>query len=82
MKKLLSAALAITALAVPAVASAAPSDSAGNGHAYGQKIKSDFGASYGQVLNSFRGVVLPGHGDDPVFPPAAGAKAFYEIHGS
>ncbi len=76
MKKVICAAAAVAALAVPSAASA------DGGNAYGKQIKSDFGASYGQILNSVRGQVLPGHGADPVFPPASGAKRFYEVHGS
>jgi hypothetical protein len=70
-----SAALAATAAAIAIAAAPA---SAGQGKAYGKNIKSEFGASYGQILNSVRGDTSV-HGVE-VFPPAAGAKAFYEIH--
>ena len=78
MKKMIGAALAIGALAVPSAASA----SADGGNAYGQQIKAEFGVAYGQVLNTYRGQVLPGHGTEPVVPPASGAKRFWEAHGS
>lgn len=73
MRKALAAATA----AVLAIGIAA-SPAAAQGHGYGKKIKSEFGASYGQILNSVRGDTSV-HGA-VVFPPAAGAKAFYEIH--
>jgi hypothetical protein len=75
MRKVM-AAVAAAALAI-AVA-AAPASAAGNGKAYGKQIKSEFKAPYGQILNSVRGDTSV-HGK-VVFPPAAGAKAFYEIH--
>ena len=73
-------ALAVATAAVLAIGIAAsPAAAAGGpGHGYGTKIKSEFGASYGQILNSVRGDTSI-HGA-VVFPPAAGAKAFYEIH--
>lgn len=71
MRKVL-AAVAAAALAISVAAAAA------QGKAYGKNIKSEFGASYGQILNSVRGDESV-HGA-VVFPPAAGAKAFYEIH--
>ncbi len=74
MRKALAAATA----AVLAIGIAASPAAAGQGHGYGTKIKSEFGASYGQILNSVRGDTSV-HGA-VVFPPAAGAKAFYEIH--
>jgi hypothetical protein len=70
--------LAAVAAAAVALAIAATPASAGNGKAYGKSIKSEFGASYGQILNSVRGDTSI-HGVE-VFPPAAGAKAFYMIH--
>jgi len=74
MRKIL-AAMAATAIAVGVAAAPA---SAGQGKAYGKSINSEFGAPYGQILNSVRGDTSI-HGGE-VFPPAAGAKAFYEIH--
>lgn len=74
MRKIL-AAMAATAIAVGVAAGPA---AAGQGKAYGNSIKSEFGATYGQILNSVRGDTSI-HGAE-VFPPAAGAKAFYEIH--
>jgi len=70
-------ALAVGVAAMLAAAVAA-SPAAAKGHGYGKAIKSEFGASYGQILNSVRGDTSV-HGA-VVFPPAAGAKAFYEIH--
>jgi hypothetical protein len=73
MKRLIglgAAAVAITAF------TAGPA-SAANGNAYGQQIKATFGASYGQLLNSVRNDTGAHQG---VFPPADGAKAFYESH--
>ena len=69
------AAMAAAALLVGVAASPA---AAGEGKAYGKKIQSEFGAPYGQILNSVRGDTSV-HGK-VVFPPAEGAKAFYEIH--
>lgn len=74
MRKIL-ATMAAAALVVGVAASPA---AAAGGKAYGKNIKSEFGASYGQILNSVRGDTAT-HGAE-VFPPAAGAKAFYEIH--
>jgi len=74
MRKML-AAMAAAALVVGVAASPA---AAGGGKAYGKKIQSEFGAPYGQVLNSVRGDTET-HGSE-VFPPAEGAKAFYEVH--
>jgi hypothetical protein len=74
MKKLISVSAAAAAIA----AFAATPASAAEGKAYGKNIQTAFGAPYGQLLNSVRndtdvhGVV--------VFPPAAGAKTFYEVH--
>jgi len=70
--------MATMAAAAIAVAVAAAPASAGQGKAYGKQINSTFGAPYGQILNSVRGDTSV-HGT-VVFPPAAGAKAFYEIH--
>jgi hypothetical protein len=74
MRKFLVAMVA-TAIAVGVAAGPA---AAGQGKAYGKSIKSEFGAPYGQILNSVRGDTSI-HGFE-VFPPAAGAKAFYETH--
>jgi hypothetical protein len=70
--------LAAVAAAAVALAIAASPASAGQGKAYGKKIKDEFGAPYGQILNSVRGDTST-HGFE-VFPPADGAKAFYTIH--
>jgi len=75
MKKVLAA---VAAAAVAIAVAASPAAAAGGGKAYGKRIKSEFGAPYGQILNSVRGDTSV-HGAE-VFPPAAGAKAFYEIH--
>jgi type IV secretory pathway VirB2 component (pilin) len=75
MRKALAAATAAV-LAIGIAAS--PAAAGGPGHGYGSKIKSEFGAPYGQILNSVRGDTST-HGA-VVFPPAAGAKEFYEIH--
>jgi hypothetical protein len=72
-KRLISLSAAVAAIAA---FSAAPA-SAANGNAYGQQIKTTFGASYGQLLNSVRDDTGAHKG---VFPPADGAKAFYESH--
>lgn len=72
--------MAAVAAAAVALAIAAAPAAAGNGKSYGKNIKSEFGASYGQLLNSVRGDTDV-HGVE-VFPPAAGAKAFYSIHSS
>lgn len=70
-------ALAVFAAAALALGvAAAPAAAQGNG--YGKAIQTEFGAPYGQILNSVRGDTSV-HGT-VVFPPAAGAKAFYEIH--
>lgn len=73
MRKFLAA---IAAAAIAVAVAAAPASA--QGKAYGKKINSTFGAPYGQILNSVRGDTSV-HGT-AVFPPAAGAKAFYEIH--
>jgi hypothetical protein len=74
MRKIL-AAMAATAIAVGVAAGPA---AAAQGKAYGKSINSEFGAPYGQILNSVRGDTSI-HGVE-VFPPAAGARAFYEVH--
>ena len=75
MKKLVVALIAAAALAiVPASASA------GQGKAYGKNIQTEFGSTYGQLLNSVRDANHPS--GTVVFPPAAGAKTFYELHTS
>jgi hypothetical protein len=74
MKRLISVSAAVAAVAA---FTAAPA-SAAEGKAYGQQIKTTLGASYGQLFNSVRDNPPPGH--QGVFPPADGAKAFYEIH--
>ena len=71
---------AVAALAMVGFAGTAAAD--GHAPAYGEQIKSNFDLSYGQVLNAYRGAVLEGHGDDPVFPSAVGAKAFWNAHKS
>jgi hypothetical protein len=76
MKRIVTAG-AVAALAVVGFAGTA---SAADAPAYGKQIKDGTGLSYGQVLNAYRGAVLPGHGDDPVFPSASGAKTFWQIH--
>lgn len=73
MRKVIAA---VAAAAIAVAVAAAPA--AAEGKAYGKKIQSEFGAPYGQILNSVRGDESV-HGT-VVFPPAAGAKAFYEIH--
>jgi hypothetical protein len=73
MKRLISLGAAVVAI----TAFTAGPASAANGNAYGQQIKATFGASYGQLLNSVRNDTGAHQG---VFPPADGAKAFYESH--
>jgi hypothetical protein len=73
MKKLISVFAAVAAITAFAAAPA----SAAEGNGYGQQIKGAFGSSYGQLLNSVRNDTGAHQG---VFPPADGAKAFYESH--
>ena len=73
---------AVAALAMVGFAGTASAEPMGN--AYGKQIKDlnllgpDANGSYGQLLNFVRDNPHPSGTD--VFPPAAGAKAFYEIH--
>ena len=72
---------AVAALAMVGFAGTASAEPMGKG--YGKEIQTDFGANYGQLLNSVRdGHPDPDGGQDAiqVFPPASGAKAFYENH--
>lgn len=72
MRKYLAAGIAAVAFAVPAATASADAP------AYGKQIKSTFGSSYGQILNSVRGDTSV-HGV-VVFPPASGAKTFWTVH--
>lgn len=72
MRKYLAVGVTVAAFAASTGAAQA------QGPAYGKQIKDTFGASYGQILNSVRGDTSI-HGV-VVFPPASGAKAFWQIH--
>ena len=74
MKRLISLSAALAAIAA---FTAAPA-SAAEGKAYGKNIQTTFNAPYGKLLNSVRGDTSV-HGV-VVFPPAEGAKTFYEVH--
>ena len=72
---------AVAALAMVGFAGTASAEPMGN--AYGKQIKEadlleNGNGSYGQLLNSIRGMVHAG--EDSVFPPASGAKAFVMSH--
>jgi len=78
MRKVVRKGVVASVAAALAVGVAAAPAGAANGNAYGKKIQTEFGAPYGQILNSVRGDTST-HGE-VVFSPAAGAKAFYTIH--
>lgn len=76
MRRTLALIFAVVLLMV-ALAPAAFAD--GHSKAYGKRIQDCFGAPYGQLLNGIRGDVDV-HGA-VVFPPAEGAKVFWQVHG-